>query len=432
MIALAGAAGAAVVPLGAALIAKRAASARAARRVASAGMLVAFASALAASVATGGGERASVPVLIAAIGLVAVVMSPLGGATPRTFARILLVVGGTAAIVVTDVPVALALGWIGSIVPAWLELRSRRETRPSARAFAAYLVPSAALVTLGALLASTGLPPAYGLLALAAGLAIREAILPAHGWLPRFVEQAPMGLVVAFVAPQIGVFAHLRWLAGRLAPEVDLVLAVLAALTVVSAALLAVVQRRARRALGYFFVSQSALVAFGLDGDDVVGRSGAVLAWWTCGLATAGFAMTLAALEARRGALSLEHAGRSARQVPLLATAYVVLGLASVGLPGTLGFIAEDLLVSGAVHEHPVLAFALVVGTALNGITVARGFFTLFAGARAPVGERDLTLRERSVLTALVAALLVAGVWPSGPVRWLGLAEPPPAAASTR
>ncbi|MCB9598408.1 MAG: hypothetical protein H6719_37185 [Sandaracinaceae bacterium] len=419
MITVLAAAAAALVPLVTAAVATRSATALDARRVGTLGMALALSCGVLSGATSDGGWDAMLPAFVAAIGLTAVSMSAAGNATPTRSARILLVIGATGALVVTDHPVALAIVWVASILPTWLELRARPETRPSARAFAAYLTPSAALVTLGALLLALGASPAVAVLPLAAGLAIREAMVPAHSWFPSFVEKAPMGLVVAFVAPQVGVYAHLRWLAAGLPPQLEDVIAALGAITVVLAAALGAVQRSARRALGYLLMSQTALVAFGLEAHSASGRMGALLAWLVCGIATAGFAMTTAALEARRGSLSLDRPSGSFRRIPSLASAYLLLGLASVGLPGTLGFVAEDLLVNGTVERFPVLGLTLILGTGLNSVTIVRGFFALFTGSRRHAGERDLTHRERAVLTLLVGSLLAAGLWPSGPIRWL-------------
>ncbi|NJK32879.1 MAG: hypothetical protein HC927_10995, partial [Deltaproteobacteria bacterium] len=116
----------------------------------------------------------------------------------------------------------------------------------------------------------------------------------------------------------------------------------------------------------------------------------------------------------------LERPSGHFERIPLLAGALLLFGLASVGLPGTFGFIAEDLLVQGSADDFPYLALALVVATAINGITVMRSFFSLFTGTKAPAGERDLTLREWATLSVVLAALLVAGIWPGPTVRWLG------------
>ncbi|MCA9606982.1 MAG: hypothetical protein KC619_15350, partial [Myxococcales bacterium] len=382
----------AVIPLVGAIVANRAASAAEARRVGMTAMALAAGAAIAGALADGGWTSA-VSCFTSAIGLTAVGMSPTVRARePRIFARILLVVGAGGVLSVCVDPAALGITWVAGVVPVWLELREGSGGRDG-RVFASYLFPSGALVIGGSVAMSLGLPGPAAALALAAGLAIREAMVPAHSWLPRFVERAPMGIVVAFVTPQVGVYAHLRFLSGGLPPNIEYVIAALGAVTVVLGAALGVAQRKARRGLGYLLMSQTALVAFGLEAHTEAGRSGALVAWLVSGLALAGLAMTLAALEARRGELSLDRPSGSFRRIPMLASAYLILGLASVGLPGTLGFIGEDLLVQGSVERFPFLGLTLIVGTALNTITIVRSFFALFTGSRRHAGERDLTHR---------------------------------------
>jgi NADH-quinone oxidoreductase subunit M len=166
-------------------------------------------------------------------------------------------------------------------------------------------------------------------------------------------------------------------------------------------------------------MSQTGLVAFGLDTSSTVAQVGALLTWQVLGVATAGFAMTLASLAARRGDLSLRHAAGSFTRTPRMAVAFLFMGFASVGLPLTLGFVAEDLLVQGSVEEFPVLAFALILATALNGVSVMRAFFKLFSGSSEHIGEQDLAPREAGTLTVVMATLLIMGLFPGAAVRGL-------------
>lgn len=366
---------------------------------------------------------APLPVYVTLIGLIAVAASPVFDLRPISVARMALINAFSLALLLVGHPLALALLWIAAAVPVWRSLRERSQLggpRTGAhRVFAFYMLPSAILVLTGAVLLWLG-QVSLALLLLTIGIAIREAIVPVHSWFPDLFDRAPLGLVVAFTTPQLGVYAHLRWIAEPLPTDLGQLIALLGAVTAIFAALLGAVQTRARRALGYLMMSQTALVAFGLETHSQVARTGTLVAWMVSGVAVAGFAMTLAALEARRGPLRLDRPSGSFERVPRLASAFLVLGLASVGLPGTFGFIAEDLLVQGSVHEFPVLAFALIVATAINGITVMRAFFMLFMGTREHAGEQDLVRRERLILSLVLASLIGFGIWPGVVVRWLG------------
>jgi NADH:ubiquinone oxidoreductase subunit 4 (subunit M) len=89
-----------------------------------------------------------------------------------------------------------------------------------------------------------------------------------------------------------------------------------------------------------------------------------------------------------------------------------VLGLASVGLPGTLAFVAEDLVFHATLEARPWTGVAVIAATALNGISVLRIAFRLFGGRTRRTGEGDLTGRERLVLGALGAFLFALGLAP--------------------
>ena len=95
--------------------------------------------------------------------------------------------------------------------------------------------------------------------------------------------------------------------------------------------------------------------------------------------------------------------------------ATLLAGLATVGAPLTLGFVAEDLLVQGSVNEHPVLGLLLVVVTALNAITVMRVYFGLFTAGPHHPGEPDLMPREFWALSFALILLLMFGLVP-GPL----------------
>jgi NADH-quinone oxidoreductase subunit M len=97
-----------------------------------------------------------------------------------------------------------------------------------------------------------------------------------------------------------------------------------------------------------------------------------------------------------------------------MAVFFLLIALSLVGLPGTLGFCAEDLLFHGALEAHPFLGVALPLATALNAIHLYRLFSTLFLGRHpnhaAPIS--DTLPRERWCLAAIVTFLVVTGVAP--------------------
>jgi NADH-quinone oxidoreductase subunit M len=201
----------------------------------------------------------------------------------------------------------------------------------------------------------------------------------------------------------------------RATPDMLRVIALLALATAVYGAALALVQTSARRACGYLFMSQSALVMAGLDCSSVSALAGGLLVWLSAGLAFAGLARCVLVLEARRGRLDLTTYHGGYERMPVLAIAFLAMGLACTGFPGTLGFVGQELLVGGAVDVFPVMGFAVVLTSAFTGLAILRMYFSLFCGRphAAHSGVRlGLTPREAWTFVALVLTLVGFGIVP--------------------
>jgi NADH-quinone oxidoreductase subunit M len=245
---------------------------------------------------------------------------------------------------------------------------------------------------------------------------VRKGIVPFHAWVPEVFEHGNMGPAILFNAPQVGAYMTVVLIVPRATPEMLRVIALLALGTAVYGAALALVQTSARRACGYLFMSQSALVMAGLDCTSAGALAGGLLVWLSAGLAFAGLARCVLVLEARRGRLALTTYHGGYERMPLLAISFLCMGLACTGFPGTLGFVGQELLVNGAVDAFPVMGFAVVVASALTGLAVVRMYFSLFCG-RPPAPSHSgvqfgLARREAWTFVTLVIALIVLGIAP--------------------
>jgi NADH-quinone oxidoreductase subunit M len=138
--------------------------------------------------------------------------------------------------------------------------------------------------------------------------------------------------------------------------------------------------------------------------------------WLSAGLGFAGLARVVHVLEARRGRLDLTTYHGGYERMPVLAISFLIMGLACTGFPGTLGFVAQELLVDGAVDVFPVMGYAVVIASALTGLAVLRMYFALFCGRTDVRAHRSLELglraREAWTFVALVAALIGLGIAP--------------------
>lgn len=347
------------------------------------------------------------PLLVLLITYVAVALSSLSRCRARTFGTILALSALTIMLSLFTEPRILVLLWLALNALAWLE--TRQYCPRAASLFVAYIGAANALICTGLLLGAKGVL----LVVVALGLCIREAVFPFQSWLVSFVEELPMGLVAVFIAPQVGVVFHFRILAHQLPELYHQEIAMLGVLTALFGAALATVQPKLRRVLAYLFISQSGLVAFGLENQSGVAQKGALACWFIVALAGSTFAMLIESIESRHGCrVDLTKVSGNFEDTPRLATGFLITGLAMVGLPGTLGLVSEDLLVQGSVTEFPVLGLTLIVATALNAITVVKALFTIFGGASASVCRIDLENREHFALTLVLIPIFLFGIYP--------------------
>jgi NADH-quinone oxidoreductase subunit M len=248
---------------------------------------------------------------------------------------------------------------------------------------------------------------------LLAAVLIRSGIVPFHCWMTDLFEHATFGTALLFATPIRGAYAAVR-LVLPIAPDWVLQsIGVLSLVTAVYAASMALVQREARRFFCYLFLSHSALVLVGLEMVTPIGLTGALCVWLSSCLALSGFGLTLRALESRCGRLSLAEYQGHYEHTPNLAMCFVLTGLASVGFPGTFGFVGSELLVDGAVKAYPHVGVAVVLAAALNGIAVVNAYFRLFTGKKyASSVSLKIRVRERYAVLALATLILIGGLIP--------------------
>ena len=358
--------------------------------------------------------------LAAALWLVAVAVTPRAALDRRGLRRTALATLITLASFLTESAVALVVLWVAS-VGTFLSALALPAHHYQRRIVAVYLGTSTLLFAIG-----VGLligPAAENATAAHAGMwlvviaaLIRKGIVPFHAWVPEVFDHGRLGPAILFSAPQVGAYVTIVLIVPRASPDMLRAIALLALGTAVYGAALALVQTSARRACGYLFMSQSALVMAGLDCTSARALTGGLLVWLSAGLAFAGLARCVLVLEARRGRLDLRRYHGGYERMSVLAISFLTMGLACTGFPGTLGFIGQELLVGGAVAAFPVMGFAVVLASALTGLAVMRMYFSLFCGRpdlQAHSGLRlGLTPGEAWTFAALVVALVVLGIAP--------------------
>lgn len=258
------------------------------------------------------------------------------------------------------------------------------------------------------------------------GFAILAGIWPLHTWAPTGHVAAPTAasMLLAGVIMKLGAYGCLR-VAMTLFPQGVQIwqneIALLAVIGIVYGASVALVQKDFKFVIGYSSVSHMGFVILGLATLNTVGLSGAVLQMFSHGvIAGLLFAVVGRMVYDRthtRDFSDLEEM-RLDKMLPFAAATFVIAAVASMGLPGFSGFVAELQVLIGAWHAFPTLAVTagagIVVGVAYTLRAVHHSFF---AEARSESsGEthemEPISVPERLGAALLITATLAVGLYP--------------------
>ncbi len=408
-------------------------TAAAPRKVRAIGVLAAsisvVASALALHAATNSGLLGdTLMVLFSCLTVVAMLVLPTRDCNPRTIAGILFVLGSTLLAYSTGNLLVLLAAWILTTVPFFMtQLFAAATWRPRV----GLLLSSVALAAAIGLIArngqtmsidelngrSPGGMAVFGLLVLA--VIFRKGICPAHAWVADAVEGGPLIPTALLLNGHFGAFLVAK-LIVPLFPHAtrDLfpVLSYLALATALYVAIRALSENSPRRLLAFIALSQSASILAGLESRTAEGMTGAFVHWFVVTASTLGLFGILRLLEVRFGEnlTASKHLGL-AEHAPRLAVFFVIFGLALVGLPGTLSFCSQDLLIHGTLMSHPLTGLLLPIAIAMNAVSIFRLFTRLFLGKRRTgfTVMADALPRERWILTAVVLFVVLGGLFPN-------------------
>jgi NADH-quinone oxidoreductase subunit M len=302
-----------------------------------------------------------------------------------------------------------------STVPPYVELKNRG--RPT-RVYVLHMTLFVALLVFGWAIVernihSSATPSWWVTFPLLAAILLRCGTVPAHCWLTDWFEHASLGIALLYVVPLSGVYAAIRLVLPIGQDWVLRSISLLSLVTAVYAAGMATIQRETRRFFAYLFLSIASLVLVGLELQTELSLTSSLCVWYSVIISLGGFGLTFRALEARFGRLALTRYHGLYEHSPTLAVFFLLTGLASVGFPGTLGYIATECLVDSAIEANPYIGIAVVATAALAGISVVRAYFFLFTGARhVSTVSLSIGLRERIAVLVLSAMILGGGIFP--------------------
>jgi NADH-quinone oxidoreductase subunit M len=258
-------------------------------------------------------------------------------------------------------------------------------------------------------------------LAFALAFAIKVPLFPFHTWLPDAHTQAPTAgsVILAGVLLKMGTYGLVRF-AFPLFPDAAVAVApymgLLAVIGIIYGALVAMVQPDMKKLVAYSSVSHLGFVVLGIAALNTQGMEGAVYQMLNHGVSTGGLFLIVGMLSDRRHTRAIAEYGGLKKVTPRLVAAFLIITLASIGLPGLNGFVGEFLILLGAFAKHRMLAVFAATGVILSATYMLWMFQRVNYGAVTnPKNERlpDLKAREWVVLVPIIAMCIVMGVFPN-------------------
>jgi NADH-quinone oxidoreductase subunit M len=258
-------------------------------------------------------------------------------------------------------------------------------------------------------------------LAFAIAFAIKVPLFPFHTWLPDAHVQAPTAgsVILAGVLLKMGTYGFVRFAfplfpvaAAYFAPWI----AVLAVIGIIYGALVAMVQPDMKKLVAYSSVSHLGFVVLGICAMNVQGIQGAVYQMLAHGVSTGGLFLLVGMLSDRRHTRLISEFGGLKKVMPHLTAAFMIITLASIGLPGLNGFIGEFLILLGAFRWDPRYVVGAGLGVILSAVYMLWMFQRVYYGKvthEENVTLPDLEPREWSAVVPLCAVALLMGVFPA-------------------
>jgi NADH-quinone oxidoreductase subunit M len=213
----------------------------------------------------------------------------------------------------------------------------------------------------------------------------------------------------------MALYGMIRWMIP-LAPEalesMELQIIILATIGVVYAAILAIKQNDIKRTFAFASISHVGLIAAGIVLWNMDAMSGALIQMLNHSMVAVGLFLAVDIIESRTGLREMDQLGGIAKQAPKFAFMFGVIGLASISVPLTSGFIGEFLLIRGVYSYNWIIG--LIIGSTLvfGAVYTLRAYQLSMYGPSKNFNFPDLAWNEWLVFFVLMVVIVILGICP--------------------
>ena len=252
------------------------------------------------------------------------------------------------------------------------------------------------------------------------GFGVLAGLWPFHTWSPDGHVAAPtaVSMLHAGVLMKMGAYSALRVGINLLPLGAQRWLPWIVVLTVVNVvygSMVAFAQKDFKYVIGYSSVSHMGYVSMGFATMTVVGLSGASLQMFSHGIMTGLFFAVVGLVYRRTHTRQIPELGGLARKLPFVAVCFIIGGMASMGMPGLSGFVAEFQVLTGTWQTYPAIAVLSLIGIVVTAAYIIRVSYMVFFGPLKPEFKDipAVSTIEKVALFIMAAILIGVGLYPA-------------------
>ncbi|WP_456473621.1 NADH-quinone oxidoreductase subunit M [Desulfolithobacter sp.] len=259
-----------------------------------------------------------------------------------------------------------------------------------------------------------------------AAFAVKVPMWPVHTWLPDAHTEAPAAgsVILAGVLIKMGAYGFLRFsmpILPEATKEMMIPMVVLSLIGIIYGAIICVAQTDLKRLIAYSSVSHMGFVTLGLYSLNTQGMEGGILQMINHGVVTGAMFLAIGMIYERTHTRAIADYGGLATTMPVFASFFLLFTLASIGLPGTNGFVGEFLILLGGFLNRPWTAFFAATGLILGAWYMLWLYQRIFFN---PVNDKvvglpAMTGREIAILVPMVVLIFWIGLYPNSMLSFM-------------